>query len=199
MSLRHNYYGYSAKEVFYFLAANSYKCDKTLTKKGQNPDELRSVLASIFNDDYKKTKVVDWESHSYDRYGSIHVYYILDNDICDPVRFLDNHEPEVRINGGITFKYAVHGDQDDILVLFYDPDYINGELDGEVIYGRLACLIYRIKPDNSLDWTKGYWEEDGYTSNIVELFNLHPRIIADLCNHPEIGCKKLLQILKLNQ
>ena len=57
-----------------------------------------------------------------------------------------------------------------------------------------------LKADNTLDWSDDYWDEGKeYSNNIVELFNLHPRVIVDLCYISDIGSTKLLKMIKLNQ
>ena len=83
----------------------------------------------------------------------------------------------------------------------------NKELFHVVAIGRTTGIINwffkvndRYESYFNLEDTRPYkFIRNIYSNNIVELFNLHPRIIADLCNHSEIGYKKLLQILKLNQ
>ena len=196
MTNRHDDYMYSKIEVCHLLGAHSYQYDKKLIKKGQDPDKLRSVLADIINDDYKKTKIVEWR-HSCKRIGTMYEWY-LDNKIDETERFPKNDSPTIWFYQGIILQYCVN--YDSILVLNYDPNHINGELDGEVVYGGLSCMLYKLKADNTLDWTDDYWDEGKeYSNNIVELFNLHPRIIVDLCYISDIGSTKLLKMIKLNQ
>ena len=86
-----------------------------------------------------------------------------------------------------------------IIILSHEMD-INGKLNGQVVYGGLSCMLYELKSDKSFDWEEDYWDEGTeYTNNIVELFNLHPRIIVDLCYISDIGPTKLLKMIKLNQ
>ena len=65
-------------------------------------------------------------------------------------------------------------------------------------------MLYKVKSDNSFNCyvpsAEDYWDEGKeYSNNIVELFNLHPRIIVDLCYISDIGPTKLLKMIKLNQ
>ena len=200
MPLKHPHYKYSKKEVCYLLGANSYQYDKTLTKKGKNPTELRSVLADILDDDYKRNKVVEWR-HSCKRFGTMYEWY-LDNKIDETERFPKNNSPTIWFYKGIILQYCVN--YDSILVLNYDPSHINGKLNGEVIYGGLSCMLYKLKRDKSFNCydpsEDDYWDEGKeHTNNIVELFNLYPRIIVDLCNISDIGPTNLLKMIKLNQ
>lgn len=163
----HNY-DYTSKELKRFLVALTYKCDKLIRDKGEDPDKLRATFYEISEKD--KTKSI-YDTNIY-----------LDTDIEGS-------------SEGIDFIYCVHSPN--VFIINYNPNIIIGQVNGQDIFGQINCLDLKEVEDSFAESRSMTWEYHNFSNNLIDIFNMSPSIIRDLCNHDDIGPRKLLEIMKI--
>ena len=190
---------YSIGELKRILAAEAF-CDKSLSKGGYDADELRTLFIRKCHNDkltqkYSMIVLTDKADQGYIEEYVAHYVDCSGNGIGKDITFPD-FSPEIEFDTGIIFKYFVN--HSSVLVVKFDPTIVVGEIDGEEIRGTLEFERHNIVTDDfaedgSLMWDGTY----GVIYSILDLFNQHPKILKDLCNHDEIGALKLLKILNV--
>ena len=191
-------YSYSYGELKRILAAEAF-CDNSLSKGGYDAEELRTLfIRKCHNDKLTQTYTSSEETNRDDQgYIVESVSHTVDGKYiwggsgkfpyCSILSSFDT---------GIILKYYVN--YSSVLVIKFDPTIVVGEVDGEEIRGSLEFELHNIVTDDfaedgSLTWGAIY----GGSYSLLDLFNTHPKILKDLCNHDEIGALKLLKILNV--
>ena len=186
----HDDYPYNKKELKRFLVAFTCEYDELIMKKGGDPNNLRAKLYEISGKD--QTKPYNCTKTTYDDFRIVS-HYVNDKDISYGI-FPDS-EIESSFTEGITLMYCNYLSK--VFIINYNPDVVIGQINGVDVFGQIKCenvegVVNDFAEDGSLMW------EHTYPSlNLVDIFNIYPSIIIDLCNHDDIGPKKLLKILNI--
>ena len=162
-----------------YLAAMSYELDKTLIKKGYDPNKLRHEFYSNCEADSKVVHKYSYEEpHPIDDYYGRHY---LDGCFSDDFPY---YGPEVSFTTGTTFMYWVDYK---LYTINYDPSVKIGVLNGKDVYGAFYYDTQEVEindwaEDGSYCWTYPA-SSNGGRLDMVWLYNTHPYIVGELCNH----------------